>query len=129
MSTMVVMNGLAITAGSTPILFAIIGRVAPTNFATITASSNVRHTTKATVTPTRSKTRSFTKLHIPNVTPHRSAVRISFQITRYQSLNRISSSESPRMIMALAWPPAFPPVSSSCKLQRPSSSYKAYRKA
>ena len=41
-STMVVINGLAITAGSKPIFFAIIGSTHPISFATITVKNRVR---------------------------------------------------------------------------------------
>ena len=48
-STIVVMNGLAITAGSKPSFDARTGNTQPTNFATITVKNNVKHTTKATI--------------------------------------------------------------------------------
>ena len=43
-STIVVINGDAITAGSKPIFFAPIGRIVPINFANITAKKAVRLT-------------------------------------------------------------------------------------
>ena len=49
-STIVVINGDAITAGSKPIFLARIGRVQPTSFATVMVISNVKHTTKEIVT-------------------------------------------------------------------------------
>lgn len=51
-STMVVMKGLAITAGSKPIFFARIGNVQPIILAIRTVITNVEQTTKATFKPT-----------------------------------------------------------------------------
>ena len=47
---MVVIKGLAITAGSNPSFFASIGKVHPTTFAHSTVTAIVRHTTSATIT-------------------------------------------------------------------------------
>ena len=47
-STIVVINGLAITAGSKPSFEASTGKVQPTNFATTTVKNKVKQTTKAT---------------------------------------------------------------------------------
>ena len=55
-STIVVINGLAMTAGSIPIFLAIIGSVEPTIFATMTAKNKVTLTTRATHMLTRSIT-------------------------------------------------------------------------
>ena len=48
-STIVVIKGLAITAGSNPIFLAIIGSEQPITFATQTVNIKVEQTTKATV--------------------------------------------------------------------------------
>lgn len=48
MSTIVVINGLAIIVGSKPISFAIIGKSEPTNLATTTVQNKEKHTTNAT---------------------------------------------------------------------------------
>ena len=85
----------------------------PTTLAMRTAATRVRHTTRATVTPTLSKKRSFKKFAAAKVIPHKSATRISFHTTRNPSPNSISPKDSPRIMVTLAWPPAFPPVSMS----------------
>ena len=51
-STIVVINGLAITAGSNPILLATIGKELPTIFAHNTVIKSVRQTINAIVTLT-----------------------------------------------------------------------------
>ena len=51
-STSVVINGLAITAGSNPSFFASIGREHPISFATITVITNVEHTIPEIASPT-----------------------------------------------------------------------------
>ena len=51
-STMVVMNGLAITAGSKPIRFASTGSRQPKSIAISTTTTKVRLTTMATGIPT-----------------------------------------------------------------------------
>ena len=51
-STIVVIKGLAITAGSNPIFFANIGSVLPTILAHNTVIIRVKHTTSAIVTVT-----------------------------------------------------------------------------
>ena len=51
-STIVVMKGLAITAGSKPNLLAMSGRVQPTNFAQIKVKARVMQMTRFTVTVT-----------------------------------------------------------------------------
>ena len=48
-STIVVINGEAITAGSNPSFLANIGRVQPTSFATVIVINKVPHTTKEIV--------------------------------------------------------------------------------
>ena len=80
------MNGLAITAGSNPIFFASIGRVEPTIFATITVSSKVKFTTKATPKPTLSNTISFAKFTNAKVNPHNIATLDSFHKTFYLNI-------------------------------------------
>ena len=53
-STIVVINGDAITAGSNPILFASIGSKLPISFAITIVTTNVKHTTAAILNPTLS---------------------------------------------------------------------------
>ena len=77
---MVVMNGLAITAGSKPIFFASIGRVQPINFDTIIVSASVIPTTTATITETLSISKSLTKLAAASVIPQSIETRNSFHI-------------------------------------------------
>ena len=96
-STIVVIKGLAITAGSSPIFLAISGRVHPTSFAASTVTSSVRHMTAETASPTRSISMNRAKLSTAIVTPHKSATRDSFHMTRNISRNSISSSDIPRM--------------------------------
>jgi hypothetical protein len=48
-STIVVIKGEAITAGSNPIFLASIGRVQPTNLATVIVINSVAHTTSEMV--------------------------------------------------------------------------------
>ena len=95
-------KGLAMTAGSKPILRAIIGREQPISLATVTATIRVRQTTQATGTPVRSNTSIFIKLAPASVTPQNTPTRISFHMTRRISPNSISSKDSPRMIVAEA---------------------------
>lgn len=49
-STIVVINGLAITAGSNPNFEATTGKIQPTSFATMTVKNKVKQTTNATMT-------------------------------------------------------------------------------
>lgn len=81
-STIVVISGLAMTAGSKPILSAIIGRTQPIVFAKMTMQTSVMQTTAATATGIRSKNSNFRKFAPASVTPQYTATRISFQITR-----------------------------------------------
>ena len=67
----------------------------------------------ATGTVIRSSSISLMKLMPARVRPHRTATRISFQITRKKSRNSISFRDSPRMMETLACDPELPPVSIS----------------
>lgn len=58
---MVVMNGLAMTAGSKPMRFASTGSEQPTSFAASTVTTSVLHTTMATGMVTRSMSSNLTK--------------------------------------------------------------------
>ena len=89
-STNVVINGLAITAGSNPIFLASIGKVHPITFATIIAINSVEQTTIPTKTSTLSINISFKKFAITNVNPQSTATLTSFQITFKISENSIS---------------------------------------
>ena len=80
-STIVVMNGLAITAGSKPIFFASIGREHPIILATHTVNTSVIQTTNATVVVTPSIYNSFKKLATANVIPIKNDTLSSLNIT------------------------------------------------
>ena len=107
---MVVMKGLAMTAGSKPTRFAAIGSVQPTSFAMSTVTDMVAHTTAAvsvlmSVLPIimRSTSMIFTKQRVDSATPQSTAVLISFQITFGASENSSSPRLSARMIVTEAW--------------------------
>ena len=112
-STIVVMKGLAITAGSKPIFFASSGSVQPTNFAQNTVTTRVRHMVSATINSRPSKSMSFAKLHTASVIPHTSATLNSFHMTLKMSLNSISPRDMARIMVTDACPPELPPVSMS----------------
>ena len=78
-STIVVINGLAITAGSRFTLFAKIGRHAPASFATIIVTISERETTIEIATPALSISITFANATIAKVTPHKRETRNSFQ--------------------------------------------------
>ena len=101
------------TAGSKPSRSATRGRTAPMHLAKSTTNTMVMHTTSATGTVIRSSSISLMKLMPARVRPHRTATRISFQITRKKSRNSISFRDSPRMMETLACDPELPPVSIS----------------
>ena len=109
-STMVVMKGLAITAGSRPMRLAPKGRRQPASFASKTVMARVTQTTKATATDAPSKRIAFPKPKIPNVTPHRTATRSSFHRTESTSRSSTSPRERARMTATEAWLPALPAV-------------------
>ena len=89
-STIVVINGLAITAGSKPIFLAIIGREHPIILAIHTVNTSVIQTTNATEVPTPSIYNSFKKLAAARVIPISRATLTSFHITFNMSENSIS---------------------------------------
>ena len=89
-STMVVINGLAITAGSNQIFFAISGSEQPTTFAIKTVTDNEMQTVAAIKTVTLSKIIILTKLQTAKTMPHITATRTSFQISFNISENSIS---------------------------------------
>ena len=78
-SAMVVMRGLAITAGSRWTRLAIMGRKQPSSLEMITVTTRVRLTTMATVTSRWLSMVSRTKLTPARVSPHRAPTWISFQ--------------------------------------------------
>ena len=91
-STMVVIKGLATTAGSRWASFAKIGSTAPTSFATITVQKSANATTKDTsqVYPAMpriipSRRMSFKKHATAKVNPKRREARNSFQMTLHTS--------------------------------------------
>lgn len=92
-------RGLAITAGSNPIFLASIGSDEPITFATRTVIKRVRLIVRDIATSTPSKSMSLKKFATARVSPQRIATLVSFQITLKISLNSISSSERPRIIV------------------------------
>ena len=117
---MVVINGLAMTAGSKPIFLASRGKVQPMSFAITTVTHIVRLTTKATTTvtdsfPNRRPSTSiiFAKQAAERAMPHMKAVASSLRITLPMSLNSTSPRERARMTVTEDWEPEFPPVSMS----------------
>ena len=114
---MVLMKGLAITAGSRWIFSASRGSRQPTVLAQITVKIMVRQMTMATGTVSpgvwktcMSRARSLTKLQAARVTPQITATRISFQTTSKRSVNSTSPRDRPRMTATEAWVPLLPPV-------------------
>ena len=101
-STIVVISGLAMTAGSKPSLWARSGKKQPMAFAKRTTRISVEQTIRAICRPTRSNSMSFRKLHTESVTPQSAATRISFQRALSASSNSISLKEIPRMMETLA---------------------------
>ena len=88
-STIVVINGEAITAGSKPNFFAPIGKMDPTNFAITTVIANVIHTAAATITETLSINNNLTKLQTAKTIEQRNATLNSLNTTLNISLNSI----------------------------------------
>ena len=116
-STIVVIKGEAITAGSSLIFFASMGRIVPIIFANTTAEHAVTDTINAirrfSCTPNwhlKSITIVLIKQTIPRPIAHKSETRNSFQITLKKSLFPISSSDIARIIATDDWLPALPPV-------------------
>ena len=96
-SRMVVINGLAITAGSSFTAFARIGSTQPINLAKKTVTTRVKQTTALTSSDTLSISISFAKFAMASAIPHRNATLISFQITEKIFLNSTSPSEIARI--------------------------------
>ena len=69
-STIVVIKGLAITAGSSFIFFASKGNIQPIISAKITVQTSVKDTTKETIISILSNNINFIKLTIAKVIPH-----------------------------------------------------------
>ena len=101
-STIVVIKGLAITAGSKPIFLASIGSEQPITLAMIIVIINVRQTHNATRRLTLSIIKIFMKLHIPKVIAQHIATLASLKITRHISLKSISFKDKALMILTLA---------------------------
>ena len=117
---MVVMKGLAITAGSKPIFSASSGSEQPTHLANTTTNMMVRHTTRHTTGVTaalpnsrRSTSCIFTKLAAARHEPHSSDTRSSFHRTFRMSEKSTSSRLKARMTATLACVPELPPVPES----------------
>ena len=101
---MVVIKGLAITAGSKPRRLANRGSVQPTNLARMTVTQSVRHTTPLTSRlmlslpiSSRSTSRIFRKQAAASAAPQSTAARASFHITRNRSEKCSSSRLRARM--------------------------------
>ena len=129
---MVVIKGLAMTAGSKPTLLASIGRVQPTILAISTVTAMVKQTTKAvraviSVLPSsiRSTSMILTKHSAARATPQSTAVWISFHTTRGRSFSSSSPRESARMIVTEACEPELPPVSISMGMKAVSTTWAA----
>ena len=101
-STMVVIMGLAMTAGSKPSFEVIIGRQQPMSLAITTTITSVRQITAATENSTLSSRISLRRLASASVSPHSTATLISFQIILNRFSNSISFSERLRIIETLA---------------------------
>ena len=132
-STMVVIKGDAITAGSKPSFFAAMGSVQPMTLAQNTVHTRVIQITRATmgvraVLPSSSRSTSIilTKLARARTTPQSTATRISFQTTFSRSENSISFRLRPRITVTDAWEPQLPPVSMSMGM-KPVSTTQALR--
>ena len=102
---MVVMSGVATTAGSTPIFYASMGSELPTTFANITVRTIARLTVSATVTVTsglfiRSLSTSsiLTKFTAARLTPQRIETLHSFHTTRSTSAGSVSPRDMLRII-------------------------------
>ena len=116
-SVMVLMSGLAITAGSMPIFSASMGSVQPTHLANMTTKTIVTLTVSATSTVTsgfessrRSTSSIFTKLTAARQTPLSTATRSSFQMTPTMSPGSVSPMDRLRMTAVELCEPELPPV-------------------
>jgi len=116
-SMRVVINGLAITAGSSLHFFAINGRTAPISFAKINVMQSESEIVRAVMNVAPAVFNSKPSINIilpkqmtPKLNPIIIPTQSSFQMTFGVSLNSTSFRAIPRIIVALACPPAFPPV-------------------
>ena len=109
-STIVVTNGLDITAGSSLSFFAITGSIHPTSFAQTIVMSSVRQTARAIGTVLPSINTNFKKLQTDNVMPHNKDTRNSFHKMIGRSRKETSPKEIPRITVTDAWLPALPAV-------------------
>lgn len=109
-----VMSGDAITAGSTPILCATIGKNEPMSFAIIIVPISVSETTspikRAFSLPFKSNIINFIKFAAASVTPQRIDTLNSFHNTLTALQNLISPSDRARITDTEACEPALPPV-------------------
>ena len=99
-STMEVIKGLAMTAGSRPMALATRGSTAPTSYASSTVTNKARQTTASMTRvirglpkSSRSTSQIYPKHTMARARPQITAVRISFQITR----GRSEKCSSPRL--------------------------------
>ena len=112
-STIVVMSGLAMTAGVEADLLRdhrqdAANQLGRDNRDHQRAADGRRHRIVR-----RSSRRSLTKLQAASVMLQRAAIRSSFQITLKRSRKWISSSDRPRIMVTEVCEPEFPPVSIS----------------
>lgn len=109
-STIVVISGAAIIAGSSFNFFAIIGNIHPNSFAIITVQISVTPTTKAIFASWYCNI-ILTEFAIDNTIPTTIATLISFQIALKISFVVISFIANPLIIRVEVCEPQFPPVS------------------
>ena len=110
---MVVIIGLAMTAGSRPRRLAPIGSRQPTDEAITMASISVTETIRLMTTVVPEKIIMRRKLTAASAAPHTTPTRASFHRTRSQSPSSTSPSAMLRMMVTEVWLPELPaePVS------------------
>ena len=102
--------GVAIKAGSTPILFAAMGSVPPSSFENMTTKIMAMATVNPITGGWWSIRTILRKLKVLSTTPRQMLTLSSFQSTLKMSLRSTSSTERPRMIRVAVWVPVLPPV-------------------
>ena len=110
-STIVVISGPAIIAGSNLIFFAIMGNTPPTTFANTTIKNKVKQTVIETNKSVLSIKYILKKLTEDKINPTMQLTRSSFHKTLRISLVLMSPNAKPLIIKVEDWEPAFPPVS------------------
>ena len=118
---MVVIIGLAMTAGSKPSFFAPIGSRQPTIIAMMTVQNSVTETTAAIIMLVLVKMMMRRKLTSASAAPETTATPISLISTRGQSRSSISPSARLRMTVTEVWLPELPALSISIGMNAVSS--------